>query len=180
MGLGGSIEVNAGLVSARVTTTEAGAPERTWATTAGASFNVEFDENRDANLTAGVGPQRIRPWRGDRAVAATPVTFAYAASIEDVGWRVRPRGSCGFAFERSEAAYFAVHMALGASLHPAPGLAVHVAVGPQVVFGENRAYGRPEVAYAGRGGQLRVRVFRMLATDCDPRSRVGPTRRHPC
>ncbi len=180
MGLGGSVEVNAGLVSARVTTAEADTSERTWATTAGASFNVEFDENRDANLAAGFGPQRILPWRGDRIVAATPATFAYAASLEDAGWKVRPRGYFGFAFERSEAAYFAAYLAVGASLHPAQGVAVHVALGPQFVFGESRTYGAPEVAYTGHGGQLRVRLFRMLATDCDPRSAVGPKRRHPC
>lgn len=173
MGLGASLEANAGAVRTRVISDDPGTPEASeYAVTGGLTLSIEFDEWRDANVTGGFGYQRFLPSAdGATAVAATPMRFSYAGSIADRGWSVRPRGYFGVGIDRSGEgdSYYDVYMGVGASIHVKRGTAFHVSAGPLALAASHRDSFGPDYAYRGIGGQVRVRLFRMLSRECDPK-----------
>jgi len=173
MGLGASLEANAGAVRARVISDDPATAETTeLALTGGLTLSIEFDEWRDANVSGGYGYQRFQPsGQGAAAVAAVPLRFAYAASIGDRGWSVRPRGYFGVGIDRSGEgdSYLDVYMGVGASLHVKQGLALHLSAGPLALAASHHDAFGPDLDYRGTGGQVRVRLFRMLIRACDPK-----------
>ena len=180
-------EANFGAVSARVISDDPATAETTeLGLTGGLTLSIEFDEWRDANVTGGYGYQRFQlQGDGDAAVVAAPMRFAYAGSIGDRGWSVRPRGYFGVGIDRSGEGdrYLDLYMGVGASLHVQQGLAVHLSAGPLALAATHRDAFGPGGDYRGMGGQVRIRVFRMLSRDCDPtspRSEAGDPFKDPC
>ena len=171
MGLGASLEGNAGFVRATVSD-PVGAERDETVVTAGVSLNFEFDFVRDASFGMGYGYQTLRSLEADgAAVEAVPFGVWYGGSIENRGWRLRPRASFGFSMDRGETdQYMDVNMLVGASYHYKRGRALHFMVGPQAVFARDYGLGG-DTDYRGWGGQLRIRLFRMMLTDCDPKDR---------
>ncbi len=179
MGLGASVEANAGFVGATVTDSD-GIETAELATTAGLSFNVEFDFVRDASLATGFGYQTLRAPSSDDGVgdgvSAVPWTVWYGGSIENLGWTVRPRAFFGFSMARGEAdQYYDVYMAAGASYYFARGTALTIVAGPHAVRASDQVLAG-ETTYQGWGGQVRVRLFRMLFRKCDPADRADAAR----
>lgn len=172
MGLGASLEANAGAVRARVISDDPATADATeTAMTGGLTLSIEFDEWRDANVTGGYGYQRLQPsGDGAAAVTAAPMRFAYAGSIGDRGWATRPRAYFGVGIDRSGEgdSYLDVYMGVGASFHVKRGVALHLSAGPLALAASHHDAFGPDLDYRGTGAQMRVRLFRMLFRECDP------------
>jgi hypothetical protein len=178
-GFGGSLELNGGAL--RLSSDQG--PRAETAVTFGASLNVEFDWLRDADLGGGLGWQSVRTGAGSgdpgASVSAWPMHIWYAAAIgNSAGWKTRPRVTMGWSLANGEGDTYAdAYLGLGASIHLAPGRALHLMAGPEVVRATDDRSGGPNPTYQGWGATVRLRLFRMAQPTCDPATRAEAVER---